>query len=111
MTLVGIISSIFITVTFGQLSFVAAATSTSSAAIIDKNFKACYETVMATEALINPAVVAKTISADSVKPLYKIEVIQNMTRPVHLSPTFHGANMTLEEATMSQIAQCMVRLQ
>jgi hypothetical protein len=68
-----------IMITFGQLSFAAAAvaiathvTTSSNAATLDKNFKACYGTVKATE---HHGVVAKIVSADSVKPLYKIEVL------------------------------------
>lgn len=110
MMLVGMVLATSIVTMNGKLSSAAAAT-IDNAATSDKNFKACYETVMATEALINPAVVGKTIPAGGIKPLYKIEVIQNMTGPVRLKPTFPGANMTLEEATMSQIAQCMRRLQ
>jgi hypothetical protein len=50
-------------------------------------------------------------AADKVQPSFYSEVIQNMTQPIHLKPLFPGENMTLVEGPISQIAQCMVRMQ
>ena len=108
----GIVSAIFIMMTLGQLSFAATASPTGNATL-EKYFNACYTTVMKTEGLTIPtmAVMAKVIPANKVESSYKAQVIQNMTQPIHLKPIFQGANMAFEEATISQIAQCMVRLQ
>ncbi len=102
--LVATISLVFMGI--GQLSFAA-----TTNAILDKNFKTCYTTVMSVEVQSNPMLKGALLpAADKVLPSFKAEVIQNMTQPIHLKPDFPGENMTSIEGTISQIAQCMVRL-
>lgn len=104
---IGILSKIFLIMTIGQSA------TASTSATLDKNFQTCYTTVMNAEAQSSPAMaaVAKAVPENKVLPSFKVEVIQNMTQPIHLKPDFPGENMTSIEGTMNQIAQCMVRLQ
>lgn len=115
--ILGILGILVITgITIGQPTF--AVTSAIGNAILEKYFNACYTTVNSVLAQQSDPITAsvfkillKTIPADKVSPSYKALVIQNMTQPIHVKQYSPLENTTLVDGRISQIAQCMVRLQ